>query len=188
MASKITCLNNQRKNRRRQAAFTLVELVIASGVGSLVVLVLASLSLFSSQHFAFLAEQLTLQSRSLQMSDQFSKDAREARRVLVANPHLLTLDHGAKGTVTYAYLPPLKTVVRQAGLGTARTLLTDVEAVNFSGYQRTPKKGEFQPYAIASTNEIKVVYCSWRCAKTRAGSTAKSVRESQTAKAVLRTQ
>ena len=173
----------------RLAAFTLVEFVIASGVSSLVMLVLASLTLFSSQHFAFLTDQVTLQAKSLQMTDQFIKDARQARRVVSATANQLTLDHGASGTVTYKYEPSQKELTRQAGLGTPRTMLTDVEQVKFSGFQRTPKKGAFQPFEIGTTNEMKVVYCSWTCARAKPGSTsgAKNVRQSQTAKAVLRT-
>ena len=175
------------RKRPVRLAFTLVEFVIASGVSSLVMLVLASLTLFSSKHFAFLTDQVTLQAKSLQMMDQFTTDTRQARRVVTASQHELTLDHGASGTVTYKYEPSEKAITRQAGLGTPRTVLTDVEQVKFSGFQRTPKKGAFQPYDISTTNEMKVVYCSWICSKEKPGGGRKTVRESQTAKAVLRT-
>ena len=185
MDCRITC-STKTKRPIRLAAFTLVELLIASGVSSLVMIVLASLTLYSSQHFAFLTDQVSLQAKSLQMTDQFIKDARQARRVVTATQNELTLDHGAS-TVTYKYEPSQKQLTRQAGLGTPRTMLTDVEQVKFSGFQRTPKKGAFQPYDISTTNEMKVVYCSWTCAKEKPGGGKKSVRESQTAKAVLRT-
>src|SRR6185436_12892690 len=108
------------------------------------------------------AEQLTVQSKSIQMSDQFAKDARAARAVISATPHALLLDHGANGIVTYTYLPPARLLMRQAGAST-RTMLTDVTEAKFEGFQRTPKKGAFQPYDVGTTNEIKVVYCTWTC-------------------------
>ena len=186
MVSRTTSSTNSRRRTARLRAFTLVELVVASGVASLVVVVVASLTLFSSQHFAFLADQVTVQAKSIQMTDQFAKDARAARAVVTARPNLLILDQGGNGLVTYAYLAPAKTITRQAGLNT-RTMLTDVEEVKFEGFQRTPKKGAFEPYGTGTTNEIKVVYCTWKSKRTKPGSTEKTERQCQTAKAVLRT-
>ena len=186
MEFKTTFSSKGLRKHARRAGFTLAEFVIGSGVASIVIIVIASLSLFSSRHFAFLADQLSLQSKSLQMSEQFSRDAREARRVVVATANRLTLDKGANGTVTYDYVAPSKLVTRQENSGALKTMLTDVQQVTFSTFQRTPRRGEFQPFASTSTNEIKVIYCKWTCSRTNAGRPSDAVQESQTAKAVLR--
>src|SRR5437763_9039902 len=101
-----------KKFRRR--GMTLVELMFATGLGTLVLAAVMTLTVFSARSFAAVTNYIDLEVRSRGTLDRMSQEIRQADAVTVCDSTQLTLIgkepvSGAGYTLTYTYRPSLKT-------------------------------------------------------------------------------
>jgi len=151
--------------KRRRAGFTLPEMLIAVGVGAIVLLAVASLSLYTSRNFAALANYLDLDAHSQQTLDKMSKEIRQMKRLTAQSATELVFEQHDGGTLKYVYDPAAKTLERIKGEETT-TLLTGCDSLQFSAYQRTPDSATFEPYPATDLATAKVVEIKWNCSRT----------------------
>jgi len=64
------------------AAFTLVEVMMASGIGLMALLVIMLLSLYSSRSFAAIANYVDMDERSQLALDKMSREIRQSHRLV----------------------------------------------------------------------------------------------------------
>src|SRR5438552_18539328 len=76
---------------RRKAAFTLIEVMVASALGLLTATVIAMLSWFSSRSFAATANYVALDQSSQLALDKMSQEVRQARKLIAYSTTNLTL-------------------------------------------------------------------------------------------------
>ena len=85
---------------------TLVELMVATGVGSIVLAAVMALSLFSARSFAALGNYVDLDIKSRTALDQMSSDIRQADKLTAASSTSLTFqttDPNTSNTVSLVY-------------------------------------------------------------------------------------
>lgn len=184
MAPRITS-STDRRGRVRSGGFTLVELMVGTSLGAIVLTAMALLFSYTNRSFATLANYTTLNQKSLIALDYLTTDVRQAYSLVSYATNQLVFNMGpGSSNLTYTYNPSAKTLTRsQAGL--SKTILTDCDQLTFSIFQRTPIEGTYDQYPPATVANCKVVQVDWSCSLRSIGSPVNS-QTAQTAKIVLR--
>src|SRR5688572_30411433 len=86
-------ITSSNKKPRALAAVTLVELMIAISIGSLVFMMLASIVVYTSRSFAALGNYMELDKRSRNTLDRMTQIIRESDGVLSWSNHELMLSY-----------------------------------------------------------------------------------------------
>ncbi|MBI4663665.1 MAG: hypothetical protein HY735_33100, partial [Verrucomicrobia bacterium] len=126
---------------------TLPELMVATSVGSLVVIGLASLTVFTARSFAAMANYVDLDHRSRIALDTMSRQIRQANRVVQATSSALTLEDFDGLQLQFIYDPEAKTLTRvKNGVSDSKPLLEECDSLSFDIYQRNPIGGTYDQY------------------------------------------
>jgi prepilin-type N-terminal cleavage/methylation domain-containing protein len=181
----------------RSSGFTLVELCVAMGVGSIVlVMVIGSIG-YSSQAFAGLAAYVDLNATSRKALNRVTSDLRQANRCLEYSPNrvlfqqklLLNSTNEITGTVEYIYNQNAGTLTRleiRPGVTNRTVLLSDCSKLEFKIFQRRPVAGSFDQYDTTLNPALcKLVQLTWTCSRGIQGK-VQTTETMQTAKIVLR--
>ena len=184
-------------SRHLRTGFTLVEMLVAMGVGLLLVASVVALSMYSTRTFNMVGNYVDLDAQSRHAADILSREIRDASALLAFstnNPAYLELTNATAGViVTVTYNSNTGTLVMIKTGQSSQTLLTDCNSWNFSLYDRHPDITATNITFYAATNGMgqldpafcKVIDLSWECSRTIFG--AKFNTESvQTAQIVLR--
>jgi prepilin-type N-terminal cleavage/methylation domain-containing protein len=150
--------------RAARAAFTLPEMLIATAIGLILLLVAGSFYLFSMRSFTSLANYTDLNNKSRYASDLISRDLRSALSVQSLSSSQLVLNE-AGGTTTYTYDPSSGTLTRTDGSRT-QVLLTQIadNSFAFSFYGR-PTNSLYESFPTNSPNGAKLVSFKWCCTR-----------------------
>src|SRR5690349_19841085 len=97
------------------AAFTLVEVMVASALGLLTVSAVVMLSMYSSRSFAAIANYVNLDRQSQLALDKMSKEIRQAVKVTDCSPTSLSILDVDTNSVQFSYDPVARTLVRTSG-------------------------------------------------------------------------
>jgi prepilin-type N-terminal cleavage/methylation domain-containing protein len=174
--------------KRRARGFTLVELVMAAGIGSIVLALLSSFILYTGRSFAAMANYVNLDQKSRHALDTMSKEIRQTNRLISHTATSLMFEDWDGGTLTYTYDTSERTLRRsKGGTADARPLLTECDFLQFSIFQRNPVAGGYGYYPTASAATCKLVQLSWVCSRTILG-LAVNTESVQSAKVVIRNQ
>jgi hypothetical protein len=173
------------KAKQTLAGATLVEYLVSIGIGALILLIVAPLSLYSGRSFAGLANYVDLHSASVLALDRITRDVRQTIGLTGYSTNQLTFNDGTnKPPLIYTYSPTDRTLTRIQGAET-NVLLRECDSLQFAIYQRTPLAGTYDQYPTANATNCKVVEVKWNCSRTILG--AKMNTESgQSAKIVIR--
>ncbi|HWQ91971.1 MAG TPA: prepilin-type N-terminal cleavage/methylation domain-containing protein [Clostridia bacterium] len=148
---------------------TLVEVMVAVGLSSLVLAVLMALFVSSLANFTGLGNYAELTGQSRLSLDRMSREIRESTQVLACNTNLpvksLTLTNAHIGkTITYTWDSASETITMQRSGEPAEVYLTGCEAWNFSFYQRTPNKF-WTFFQTSDPRTAKLINMSWKCSR-----------------------
>ena len=183
---------------KRRRGFTLVEVMIASSIGLMVLAAALVLWAYASRNCASLVGYLELSSASKHALDRMSQQIRNAKQVSSCSSDKLVLivpggTTADPRTMTYAYDGTdkiLRQIYSSSSLAPKETksLLTQCTNFSFSVFQRTPLSNSFLLRTNAwNTNTAKVVQMQWMCIRRITGD--KSSIESQvSAKVMIRNQ
>jgi type II secretory pathway pseudopilin PulG len=170
---------------------TLVELLVAMGVGSILFLAVGTLAFYSARSFAALSNYVELDNFSRNALDQMTREIRQADGLVNGNDHFLTFNvtnptNGSVYNVTFTYDPATRQLTRTQGAQTT-TLLKECDFLKFSIYQRNPIGGTYDQYPTANPATCKLVQMSWICSRNILGKKA-NTESVQSAKVVIRKQ
>ena len=140
---------------RRRGGFTLIEVLIATGVGGIVMSALALMIFFTARSFAALANYVDLDQASRNTLDIMSQEIRQADRLTAFSANQLVFDYSGD-TLNYTYDPRAKTLTRTLGAET-RVLLKECDSLTFSVFQRNPVGGTYDQYPTATAATTKLV-------------------------------
>ena len=169
---------------RPAAAFTLPEVLVASGMGVLLMLVIALLSVYSSRSFVAIANYVNLDQVSQLALDKMSREIRQAHALTDFSPTSLTLEDVNRKPVRFSYDPSARILVR-FGDGVTNVLLAECDALQFAKFQRTTISNTFDAYEPAFVTNTRLIQVTWTCSRKILG--AKVNTESvKSAKVVLR--
>jgi Tfp pilus assembly protein PilW len=171
--------------KKNLAGATLAEYLVSIGVSALVLLVVASLSLYSGRSFAGLANYVDLNSTTVLALNRMTQDIRQTAGLTGYTTNRLTFNDGTnRPPLIYEYSPSARALTRVQG-SESTVLLKECDSLQFSIYQRTPIAGTYDQYPTANATNCKVVEIKWNCSRAILG--AKLNTESgQSAKIVIR--
>jgi hypothetical protein len=184
MACRITSTSPQAPIASRIAAFTLVELMVATGVFSLMGLMVLSFTFFSNRSFVSLTNYVDLDQKTQLALDKMSQQIRQVNSLTSYSSTNLVFQDYDGGTLSYTYNPNTQLLTRSKN-STSETLLTGCNSLQFSIFQRTPSNGTFQPFSTTDASSTKVIELTWNCSRKIFGSSA-NTECMQSAKVVIR--
>ncbi len=186
MVCKITSTDQRRASRR--SAFTLVEALVSLGIGSLLLLVICSLSFYSSRSFAAMANYADLDNVSRNALDIMTRDIRQVSRLVSFTTNVVRFEDFDGGTLTFTYSPTARTLTRNRN-GNVEVLLTECDRLSFSIFQRNPIGGTYDQYPASESapSLCKLVQVNWTCSRQIFGKKV-NTESVQTAKIVIRKQ
>lgn len=164
--------------------FTLVEVMIAAGISSLLMLVLASFTSFGAHSCAALANYSDLETQSRLALDRMTQQIRQARGLISFSSTNLVLKAADGTALEFTYDPVKKTLSRVQG-GTSTVLLQGCDYFNFNLFQRNPVQGTYDAYPMATPGTCKLIQLTWVCSRTLLGARI-NTESVQSAKIVIR--
>jgi len=167
-----------------QAAFTLVELMVASALALVATTVILMLSYFSSRTFAAMNNYTEMGQLSRFALDKMSKDIRQARQLTSFATNSLTFQDANGNSLQFTYDPAAQKLVRVSD-GQTNTYLTGCDSLQFWIYQHTPISNSFDCYNPAYVTNARLIEVTWTCSRPILGSKA-STESVQSAKIALR--
>lgn len=174
------------ERRRRRRGFTLTELMVASGIGGMVMAAVGYMIFFSGRSFAALANYVELDNYSRKALDRMTKEIRQANALTSWTTNQLVFSDFDGVPLTYTYSPSDHTLVRTKTNETV-TLLVGVDTLSFSIFQRNPVGGTYDQYPTATPATCKLVQLNWTCSRNIFGQRA-NTESVQSAKIVIRKQ
>lgn len=175
-------------SRRKKAGLTLVEFLVAIGIGGLVLAGLASLMFYTGRSFAALANYVDLDAYSRNALDTMSREIRQTRRLTTGTSTRLQFEDFDGGTLVYQYNADARTLTRSKnGVLDSQPLLRECNFLQFSMFQRNPINGQYNQYPTADAAECKLVQLRWICSRDLVQS-RRNTESVQSAKIVIRRQ
>ncbi len=165
---------------------TLVELMVALAVASLLLLAVAVLGIYGGRSFAGLANYTDLDAKSRNALDRLTKDVRQVNRLTASTATSLTFEDADGSSLQYVFSPDDRTLARVKG-GVTEVLLTECDDLSFAIFQRNPINGTYDQYPTASPATTKLINVTWTCSRKILGNTM-NTENVQTAKVVIRKQ
>jgi hypothetical protein len=181
-------------SKKFRLAFTVTEVLIASGLFGLAGLALGSIYLFSTRTFAAMANYATLDQNNRLGMDKMTREIRQARAIMqatnVGNTAVINLIANNGDSITYTFDPQLAALTRTVNSTPPQIVIPNCEVLQFDVRQRTPENDtNFDEYPRLSTNDsIQVITLTWRAWKRIPGSAVGTSEEIQTADVVVRNQ
>ena len=179
-------MNRRRPSRSRRppAGYTLMETVVALGVLAVVMLTIASLSMFTARSFEALGNYSGMDSQSSFALDTLGKDIRRASGVVYYDTNQIVLTNLSGMTVTNAW-DPVTGLVTRSFQGITRDLLTECDYFAFQMSKRNPSN-DFALSPTADPAQAKVITVTWRCSRPVYGMNRTNTESLQTAQFVIR--
>jgi len=170
---------------RRQGGFLLPETIITFGIMGIIVLAIASFTMFSGRSFAALFNYVDLNDDNRIAIDQLTRDIRSADKVYAYTTNALILEEDANFTIYY--YSSYRQMFFRIKNGVPKVLLKDCEWMDVKLGQRNTIQGTYEVFPAATADTAKVVNISWVCSRTIFGERANS-EAVQTARIVIRKQ
>jgi type II secretory pathway component PulJ len=191
MDCKITSINARRPRERASRGFTLLEGVLAMGIGSMLMIAVASMIFFSARSFAALANYVDLNTKSRVALDQMSRDIRNSDRMIHFSTNRLEFLELDATILAYVHDPEDRTLsmIRMQGTTVTETkvLLTECDSLEFQVFARNPRQGTYDQYPAGVPANAKLVRLQWVSSRDILGKKA-TTESVQTARIVIRNQ
>ena len=167
------------------AGVTLVEMVIATALVSLVISGLLILSTSTGRSLAEMVNYVDLDHYNRVALDKMTREIRQVRALTSFSPTLLVFEDHDGTPIKYEYSAITRTLRRQRGEGADEVLLEQCDALKFAMYQRSPSPNTYDLIPASSPAICKVITVTWNCSRTLFGLKA-NTEQGQTAKIVIR--
>lgn len=169
---------------------TVIEMLVAIVIASIIFAVVATLSIYTAKSFAALGNYDALNQYSRNALDILTRDIREAKSLISYRPNQLVFTNEDGTTLTFKWDPSTELLTRQKG-GWTTVLLTNCDYLIFGISQRNPSNSfSFYPATNTITGKLdpslcKLVDVSWKCSRQIFGKKV-NTESVQTAKIVMR--
>ena len=186
------------ESRRRHSGFTLVEMLIAVGLGSIALTIIAMLSMFASRSFESLANYAELDARSRNALDRVSREMRQCTALISFQTNapvkfLMLTNADQNKTITLTWNQNDGTLVMGMTGDDPQILLKSCDRWDIALYSRapvlTPTNITFYPATNSQGNldatKCKLIGISWQCSRAVLGNKI-NTESVQTAQIVLR--
>ena len=164
---------------------TIVETLIALGIGTMVMAQVCALWFYSTRSFAAQASYAALDQDSQRALDWMSRDVRQATNLVSFATNAVSFKNLAGQTITYSMTPSDKRFWRVTP-SSKTVLLRDCDWVNFKMFQRTPISGSYDQYATTNMATCKLIEVNWKCSRRPYPTSSEQTEYMQSARIVLR--
>ncbi len=172
---------------------TLVELLVATGIGGIVFAAVALLTFYSARSFAALTNYVDLDKYSRNALDQMISEIRQADSLKTYATNELVFNftnptNNSAYTISYTYNPTAATLSKIVGTKST-VLLRECQYMKFDVFQRNPMNGTYDYYTNSWNRPdlAKLVQLTWVCSRKILGKQA-NTESVQSAKVVMRKQ
>jgi Tfp pilus assembly protein PilW len=165
-------------------------MLVSMGVGGIVLVAVAMLSIFSSRSFVAMGNYMDLDKASRNALDNLTRDVRQTIALTSYATNNLVFTDFDNNTLTFNWNPNTKQLTRTKS-GATKVLLNQCDYLAFKISQRNPVPGQFNFYPATNTSGVydpslcKLVDVSWRCSRQILQKKV-NTESVQTAKIVLR--
>jgi prepilin-type N-terminal cleavage/methylation domain-containing protein len=171
--------------RPAAGGFTLVELMVATAVGALVLTGVAAVFVSSSFSFSAVGNYVSLDRDSRYAMDQISRDIRRAANLASFGSNQLVFNYAGSTNLVFTYDPSVGNLTSwKTGDTATNVLLTGCDSLQFSMYSNIPQPGGNLTNA-ATISSAKAISVNWRCSRTILGK-KRNTEDSQEAVVVIR--
>jgi type II secretory pathway pseudopilin PulG len=182
------------KPQKTQRGWTLMEMMVATGVFSISGLALATIFLFCIRSFAAMTNYATLDKCNRHAMDTVTAELRQAQKVLNyssnATSTSLTIINGDGVNVTYGFDSTKQMFTRNDG--SSSVLLTNCNLVSFGLFVRPPASNSFDMYPVNTGSnwqqQVKTVQLTWKTSMSICPTAQINSEDVQTACIVIRKQ
>jgi prepilin-type N-terminal cleavage/methylation domain-containing protein len=172
------------RRNRSLSGMTLVEIMVATAVGSIALAAVMSLFLYSVRSFVAMGNYADLDRASRNALDLMSREIRSTRSLSsFSATHLQFVDYDDT-SLTYRYNPSTRQLVREKASTNRTVMLQQCDFLEFHVSQRNPSNN-FTFYPTTNASQAKLIDVSWRCSREILGARV-NTESVQTAKIVVR--
>lgn len=166
---------------------TLVEVMVATGIGTMILAAAGSLMVYNARSLAALSNYADLDRYSRGAVDKLSQDIRQATELVgFTSTELQFNSSRGRSNITYTYYPDSRTLVRRQGYN-RETLLQECDSLTFTVYGRNNVSNTWDQFVVTNATGAKLIKLNWTCSRTILGQ-AVNTESVQTAKIVMRKQ
>lgn len=162
-----------------------MELMVASGIGMIVLLAISTLSYFMTRSFVALGNYSDLDRASKQALDKMTRDIRGTSYLISSSTNQLVFNVSGATNLSFTWSPSAKTLTRSMTGVPDQILLGHCDYLLFNTYQRNMSNQVYGAFSNATAQTCKLVDLSWRCSRTIYGNPV-NTESVQTAKIVIR--
>lgn len=166
---------------------TLVEVLVATAIGSMILVAAGSLMVYNSRSLAALTNYADLDRYSRTAVDKLSQDIRQATDLVsFTSTELQFSSSRGRSNITYTFYPDTRQLVRRSG-NNREVLLQECDSLTFTVYGRNNVSNSWDQFVVTNAAGAKLIKLNWTCSRTILGQ-ALNTESIQTAKIVLRKQ
>ena len=150
---------------------TAIELVVAAGVGCMVLCCMAVVFANSSRSFVALGNYINMDQTSRNALDKMTRDIRMSRDLTNFTSSKLVFNYVGTTNMTLQYDPSSRKLVQIFQWGAnqkTNVLLTECDSLKFSMYKNVALSGGSNATTTVAS-EGKLVGVAWRCSRTLLG-------------------
>ena len=166
---------------------TLVEVLVATAIGSMILVAAGSLMVYNSRSLAALTNYADLDRYSRTAVDKLSEDIRQATALVAFTSTELEFNASrGRSNITYTFNPDTRQLVRRSG-NNREVLLQECDSLTFTVYGRNNVSNSWDQFVVTNAAGAKLIKLNWTCSRTILGQ-ALNTESIQTAKIVMRKQ
>jgi type II secretory pathway component PulJ len=166
---------------------TLVEVLVATAIGSMILVAAGSLMVYNSRSLAALTNYADLDRYSRTAVDKLSQDIRQATELVSFTSTELQFNSSrGRSNITYTFNPDTRQLVRRSG-NNREVLLQECDSLTFTVYGRNNVSNSWDQFVVTNAAGAKLIKLNWTCSRTILGQ-ALNTESIQTAKIVMRKQ
>ncbi len=166
---------------------TLLEVMIATSIGTLILAGAGSLMVYNARSLAALSNYADLDRYSRTAVDKLSQDIRQSTVLISFTTTELQFNSSAgRSNITYTYYPDSRELVRRQGQN-REVLLKECDSLTFTVYGRNNISNAWDQFVVTTAADAKLIKLNWTCSRTVLGQ-AVNTESVQTAKIVMRKQ
>lgn len=142
--------------------------MVASGLGLLLVLAVAALSLYGGRSFAAMTNYVDMDQRGQLALDRMSREIRQCKGLTYLSPAHITFRDADDQLVDFYHDAASRRLIRASG-GETNIFLIGCESLQFSAFQHTVQSNSFVCYGTPYLADVKLVQVTWTCSRAILG-------------------
>jgi hypothetical protein len=161
-----TFLNQRWVHRPR--GMTFVEMMVACGVGFILLTVMGTVFVSSNRMFANLGNYVSLDQASEQALERMTRDIRKSQDLVSFATNRIEFKYAGTTNLTFTYNPATRQLTRSLTGEADTCLMTDCDSLEFSMYKNAPLAGG----TVGQTTNPglgKCIRVTWKCSRTVLG-------------------